>query len=372
MNRTTIQFLELLRVGLWGQKPQISLFSEETDWAAIMHLAKDQTVLLLIADAYSALPVEFQPPKSIQFSVEANRIKTSQMHLLLNKTLVDVTKLMADHGIRCILFKGQGLASNYIKPQSRSCGDIDLYVGEAQLEQAYKLLSEFGEIQGEDKESEKHIHCKRNGVDIEIHRIAESLDLPWQNSRYQSWTQKYLLEGNEFEQLTLGENKINLPPAQFNIIYVFNHFYHHFLTGGVGLRQLCDWARLLHTYYGKYNVAELEKDLKAFGLILPWRIFGQLAVDYLGLPTTEMPLYKKTAGKRVKKALDSILFFGNFGRNELALRGPRPKGYYSGKLYSFRHQMRNNLRLFFIFPLTTAIHTLAYTINGTIVALKRK
>lgn len=372
MYRTEELFLELLRAGLWGHKADSSLFSEGVDWNAIMKMAREQTVLLLVADGYLTLPSELQPAREVQFRIESYRTRMSKAHLLLNKTISEVCNLMHDNGVRTVLFKGQGLAGNYITPLSRACGDIDLYVGEVNLEKAKSLIDTYGEPQGEDSESSKHYHCKRNGIDIELHRIAESLDTPVKNSRYQKWTRAHLIESDLFEKMTFEGTEVNLPPAQFNVLYVFNHFYHHFQTSGVGLRQLCDWVRLLHTHAGQYDRLVLEKELRSFGLYSVWKVFAQIAVDYLGMNPEEMPLYKGPAGKKARKTLDMIFAYGNFGRTELATRKPRPKGYYSGKLYSFRHTLKNNFLLFPIFPLKTIIHFIVFTIHGTMVAIMRK
>lgn len=371
MNKTRQQFLELLRAGLWGTAADPEQFKDGADWKAIIGLAKEQTVLLLVADGYATLPPQLQPSKTIQFNVEAFRVRMSQMHMLLNKEIKALTHLMNTNGIRNVLLKGQGLAQNYQIPLSRACGDIDLYVGEDEFDKAKQLLEDFGVAHGEESESEKHYHCKRDGVDIELHRFTELLRLPWENRRYQEWTRRHLIESDDFEVWNMDGHAVNMPPAQFNVIYVFYHFYNHFQTTGIALRQICDWAILLHTHAGQYDKEVLESDLKSFGLISPWKVFAQIVVEYLGLPAEEMPLYRPS-GTRARKALDVVLKYGNFGRTQIAARGPRPKGYYSGKLYSFFHTMKNNFHLFQIFPVKTIINFVVYTFYGTYVALKGK
>ena len=372
MTRCQLQFLELLRSGLWGKPADSSLFCGEVDWSAVVDMAKDQTVALLVADGYSSLPPEMQPPKQVQFRIEAYRVKTAQAHITLNQALAELSRILSDNGIHHVLFKGQGLAQNYINPLSRVCGDIDLYVGQKNLEKAKSIVDGFGESDGKDTESGKHIHCKRDGVDFELHKIAESLELPLENWRYQAWTRRHLSENGEFEYFDIDGTKVKLPPTQFNVLYVFYHFLHHFQQGGIGLRQVCDWTRLLHTHAGEYDWGVLRKDLKAFGLTSAWRLFGQIAVDFLGLPEQEMPLYPGSAGRKAHLVMDEIFHFGNFGRKARASNSPRPKRYYSGKLHSFRNNLKSHFRLFKIFPLRTLVNVVAYTIRGTIVALSRQ
>lgn len=370
MTTVALQFLELLRSGLWGKEADASLFSADTDWKSIFKIAKEQTVLVLIADGYLTLPAELQPPKALQFQVEAFRTRMVNTHALLNKTLLEVEDLMHSSGIPTVLFKGQGLASNYINPLSRACGDIDLYVGEANLAKAKEVISSKGIVEEETHESSKHFSCELNGVSIELHRIAENLDGFIVNKRYQRWTVRHLLEDNQHVKWQLEDKTVNLPPTQFNIIYVFNHFFHHFQSSGVGLRQICDWARLLYTYKGCYDIKLLEADLRSFRLLSVFKTFTQIAVAYLGLAKEAAPFYDGSVGRRARKAIEMVFEYGNFGVVELSKRKPRPKSYYAGKLHSFKHALKNNCKLFKIFPLKTIIHFVHFTIYGTIVAIR--
>ena len=59
----------------------------------------------------------------------------------------------------------------------------------------------------------------------------------------------------------------------------------------VGLRQFCDWCRLLWTYRRSINVGLLEARLNEMGLVSVWKAFGAFAVEYLGMPGEAMPLY---------------------------------------------------------------------------------
>ena len=69
---------------------------------------------------------------------------------------------------------------------------------------------------------------------------------------------------------------------------------HHFTPGaileeGVGLRQVCDWCRLLWTYKDSLNYGLLEQRIKRAGLMSEWKAFGAYAVDYLGMPVEAIP-----------------------------------------------------------------------------------
>ena len=61
--------------------------------------------------------------------------------------------------------------------------------------------------------------------------------------------------------------QVFLPSPDNDVILVFTHFLHHFFIEGVGLRQICDWCRLLYSYRDSLNYELLESRIKAMGLM---------------------------------------------------------------------------------------------------------
>lgn len=101
------QFLELLRAGLWGTPADPALFPKDaTDWKKIFRIAKEQTVQVIIADGIETLPKECWPPKEIMLKFMMVKVKTSQMHTLLNTTLCQVVNALNAEGIPSVLLKG--------------------------------------------------------------------------------------------------------------------------------------------------------------------------------------------------------------------------------------------------------------------------
>ena len=115
----------------------------------------------------------------------------------------------------------------------------------------------------------------------------------------------------------------------------------------VGLRQFCDWCRLLWTYRRNINVGSLEARLKEMGLVSVWKAFGAFAVEYLGMPGEAMPLYSD--GFRVRRKAARIASFvmevrnmgqSCCGKNPYVIRKALSMGRRCGDL--FRHA--------FVFP----------------------
>ena len=126
-----------------------------------------------------------------------------------------------------------------------------------------------------------------------------------------------------------GGTTVFLPSPDNDVIFVFTHILEHFFIEGVGLRQVCDWCRLLWTYRSELDLQLLESRIKNMGLMTVWKTFGSMAVDVLGMPKEAMPMYDsryKTKGERV---LERIMKSGNMGHNnDLSYRSK-----YSGLTY---------------------------------------
>ena len=103
---------------------------------------------------------------------------------------------------------------------------------------------------------------------------------------------------------------VPLPSPDNDVIIVFTHILQHFYKGGIGLRQICDWCRLLWTYRSEIDVEKLEGRLRRAGLMTAWKAFGALAVFYLGLPFT-VERYRQKADR----IMEFVLMSGNFGHN---------------------------------------------------------
>ena len=148
-----------------------------------------------------------------------------------------------------------------------------------------------------------------------------------------------------------GGVDVLLPSSDNDVIIVFTHFLQHFFCGGVGLRQICDWCRLLWTYRSTLDLALLERRLMEMGIVSEWQAFGAFAVEWLGMPVEAMPLF--TAGiswsRKACRICHVVLEAGNFGHNkDNSYRSKYPE--LVEKSITFFRRLGEYGRLFLIFP----------------------
>ena len=134
---------------------------------------------------------------------------------------------------------------------------------------------------------------------------------------------------------------------------------------GIGLRQICDWCRLLWTYRDTLDIQKLEGRIQRAGIMSEWKAFGAFAVEYLGMESIAMPMYDaapkwKRKAKRIK---DFIMMSGNFGHN-------RDQSYYQKypylvrKCISFGRRVGDLFSHARIFPLDSLCFLPRLLING--------
>ena len=373
MTKPQQQFLELLRSGLWGKPADASIFQGEIDWKTILRLAKEQTVQVLVANGIETLPKELWPPKVVIFKLMEVRTKTAKMHLLLNSVLAKITAALNAEGIPSVLLKGQGLAQNYLIPESRICGDIDLYVGEENINRAYDIIAALSNEPQEPEEGltgkEMHRNLKVDGVVVEIHRKAATTHTARKARLMTIWTNESLnshFNDGTLPTINFNQVPVTVPSANFNNIFILYHAANHMLQGGIGLRQLCDWATYLSKHHSEINQKELKTILKRFNMMSVWKEFGRFAVNVLGLDPEHLPLapHKLTCTNGTEFILKDIFDAGNFGHYKQHKIFPADTNVIIRKWRNCQISSQRHAQLIRFFPVFTISYITTWYINA--------
>lgn len=341
-------FFSAVRAALW--KTPVEVPEGFSEWAQVMALAKIQTLTGLVGDVLMRTPeIRESLPAGLLSKLKMIPVQNLGSHNLLNSSVIKVVSTLREAGVESVLLKGQGIARYYPVPELRQCGDIDLYVGQENYSRAYDALLPVAS--GIDKKSAlevgKHFHAELGIVTVEVHRYVSQDSFRKQNEILQ----RYANEGvtKDLKVFDFGGVPVNTPSDNFNVFFIFYHLWHHFMTGGIGLRQFCDWMMILHTCHGSLSVDYLESILTEMRLLMPWKALGCVLVDYLGLPAEEMPLYDPRLSRKSARILKRVLREGNFGR-QTAMGRKRTRHYIYEKLYSLMFHISRYCGLFFLFP----------------------
>jgi hypothetical protein len=348
------QFLELVKTGLFpDHNARILPHGNSVDWDMLYRLAEEQSVMGLIAAGIENLPASERPSKEVVLQFIGSTFQLEQRNKAMNTFVAKLMEQLRAEDIYAILVKGQGIAQCYEKPLWRACGDVDLLLSESNYERAKELLCPLAA----DVETE-YTHFKHQGMNIdgwvvELHGTLHSR-LSKRVDRLIDEVQKDVFYGGNVRSWDNSGTQVFLPSPDNDVIFVFTHILHHFFFEGIGLRQICDWCRLLWTYKDSLNHKLLESRIRKMSLMSEWKAFAAFVVKWLGMPVEAMPLFEDidnhnvNLDKKADKICKFVLEVGNFGHKQR--RDYSGMSYLKRKFVSVWGRLSDMLRHFQLFP----------------------
>ena len=343
-------FFELLRAGLWEKEARLSQF-KGIDYAAVLQLAEEQSVMGLVTAGFEKV-VDSKVPKDVILQFVGSTLQVEQRNKAMNEYVAELIDLLRKEDIYTILIKGQGIAQCYEKPLWRASGDVDLLLSENNYEKAKQLLVPQAVDLESEFESFKHLGMTmKGGYVVELHgtlhsRLSKRID------RVIDDAQKDVFFAGSVRSWLNGNTQVFLPAPNCDVFFVFTHILHHFFIEGVGLRQICDWCRLLWTYRNTLDKKLLERRIRKAGLLSEWKAFAALSVDWLGMPVEAMLLYDDSSKwkRKANKVMSFVLETGNFGHNRLS-GSHGNHSFIQRKASSMWRHTCDNVRQIVIFPM---------------------
>lgn len=347
MTKATNEFFSLVRTGLW-EKANENLF-RGLDWGEVQKLAEEQSVVGLVAAGLEKLPSGIFPlTEKLKLLGKCQLIE--QRNSAMNCFIAELMQKLHEAGINAVLVKGQGVAQCYVKPQWRLSGDVDLLLDEENYKKAKQLLLPLSSEVGTEFEYNQHQSLTIESFTVELHG-SQRCGLSSNMDSLIDEVQRAIFENGKVRTWMNANVPVNLPAPDEDIILVFTHFLKHFYKGGLGLRQICDWCRLLWTFRDTIDRSLLESRLREMRLVSEWKAFAAFAVGMLGMPVEAMPLYDTSSRwkRKAKKIEEFVMKSGNLGHNrETNLSG---RTYVSKKAHSMGRRLSDSFHHARIFPL---------------------
>ena len=359
MTPSETQYFTLLRAALWDTPVVID---GPVDWNCVMELAKHHSNQVLVCDVASRMTGDNRPSEAMLGKMQAAMRGNLLSRMRLKQILASAVGLLREHGIEPVLLKGFGLAMLYPNPSLRQFGDIDLYVGLDDFHEACRLLRTLpgGYNWGEEVDSGHQYNIEFGQYPMEVHRVSADVTDPEEHERYAAIERDGLFDHTR--RVNLDGFEVTLPSEEFMVFYSFFHAWHHFLTSGVGLRQLSDVAMTLHAFHGSLDLDKLRRYIEAMDLMQPWQTFGGIFVDYIGLPEAEMPFGVSGNARAVGRLYQRVMEEGNF-RRQRKFKLNRPKRRLLQKLHAFICIFIDYFHLAKVFP-KQAAHELKVSLRA--------
>lgn len=313
-------FMALLRAGLW-EDGTIELYPADAQYLeSACKLASQQSIPGLIATGLEHVTGpgadKFEIPMGISMKLVSTMLTIEKRNGEMNRFIAELLSGLRDESLNVVLVKGQGIAQCYGRPLWRACGDIDLLVdGHAYARMSEILAARASQVEKED-EANMHFAMTVDGWEIELHGKLNN-HVSSRADKVVDKVKDLVLSENQTRIWRNGDTEVRLPSPDCDAVLVFSHILQHYFRGGIGLRQICDWCRLLSTYASSIDRTLLESRIREMGMMTEWKSFAALAVDHLGMPEDLMPMYDR--GPRwsgnARGILEHIFETGNFGHN---------------------------------------------------------
>lgn len=391
MDTATSLFFALLRSGLWGTEPALPSLppashspehskpdpaatgshahdSPDIDtWKHVFRLATEQTVTGLITDGAAACPAEYVPG-AVSLRLMSSLVAIEKRNAAVNALIAKIIPLFDKANVPTVLVKGQAVAQCYRKPEGRMPGDIDLIVRPEDYEAAKTVLTSIADSTDAESADKLHFGGMVGDIEVELHGTVHT-SLGGRINDILDSAQAELFKPGGSRTLEINGTAVRITSIDFDALFIFVHLLQHFYCGGLGLRQLCDWARVLHTHRAQIDLNLLESRLKQMGIMSEWQAFATFLVHYLGLPEQEAPFYNSHAEVKAAKLWKFMEEVGNFGKKRRR-RDRSGDPYLIRKVESFFLNSKDFLRHAGIFPLDSVKFFWKYFTTGTRAALR--
>ncbi len=303
-----VALLDIIGRALFGAS--VSLLPD-TDMSALGKEVCDQTVPILVLQALTAEERRRMDPATAD-SWTKKMLMHSGYNLQLLYEQEAVLTLLKEHNIPCAVLKGSSVACHYPDPTQRIMGDIDLLVPPDRQMETVRILQADG--YGEILTEEHHCHytVSKDRISVEVHREPNGIHIVTDKS-IAARLHGYFTDALSDVYMIGG---IPVLAVRHQAVVLLLHKLEHFLSGGLGLRQLCDWACFVKARFTPAEFEALRPFLTECGLLEFAGLITRVCCDWLHLPAEAAPWCMDFDRELACDVMEAIIENGNFGQKE--------------------------------------------------------
>lgn len=311
-------FLGFLRYCIDEQQP-LSIDIEKMDWEGLYKFASHQTITAIVFDGVERLKNDaVRIPRNLLLSWFAESEQIKQQNRFVYHRCVEIVELLRKDGFGSCVLKGQGNAAMYPNPFLRTPGDIDVWVKPLQESEGgdngfIRKVIAYAKIKNPGGNA-NIIHVDYGvfgGVEVELHYWPTYMNSPINNKRLQHWVRQQVENVFNNKKIMPDGGVINVPTAEFNIVYQLSHMFKHVISEGLGLKQVIDYYYLLK-YNSETNLNSIISTLRTLGLMKFAGAIMYILHNVLGLE--EKYLIVPIDKRRGVFLYEEIIRGGNFGK----------------------------------------------------------
>lgn len=275
--------IALVRLGI---NKTVDSLPQTFDWQSIYTIASEQGLLAIVLDGIEKILGSLRPPQEEMLQWIGEVIQNYEaIYVDYEKSIGKLAHFYNSHGLKMMVIKGYGLGLNYPNPIHRPCGDIDTWNFGKQKEADAVLSKEKGiEI---DNSHRHHTVFDWNGYMVENHYDMLTVDANKTNMILESILKECAMDDSNY--VDIGGEKVYLPSANFNALYLLRHMLMHFVGTKMNIRQLIDWGFFWEKQGNDVDVKWLSELLEKHHMSAFFNIINGICVEELGFQSTIFP-----------------------------------------------------------------------------------
>lgn len=301
------QLLNFVGGALWDVPCDCQVLSPE-EWKQVYDCAEKQAVVPLMLKG--AAPYKAQMPQELLNRLRGYSISVAMRNEHLMTVQDQLLALMMVHQIPCAILKGSSLSVCYPQPEVRPLGDIDILIRPEDEERAIQLLCEQGYRPGH-ADHPFHLDFSGKGAVVEVHwQVSTFPDS--KGGRIAKGIVRSALEKTDIVEMD-GHSFPMLKPL-FQALSLLLHMERHMTIGGIGLRQLCDWAMFINSVDATVFECEILPEIERCGLQQFAKVLTATCVECLTLPKEKTLWCREIASGMCNAMMEDIFRGGSMGK----------------------------------------------------------
>ncbi|MBO5671703.1 MAG: nucleotidyltransferase family protein [Alistipes sp.] len=316
--------LSLVRTAI-DERTSTVIQANNINWPRIYKLAKKQGVVavawrgLEILHSKKMIGTDQLPDRGLKLQWALNAEHIEQRYSKQHKLASELTDIYTNKGIKTLVLKGLAISQYYPIPQHRECGDLDCFLVKADNSQkcgialrdaalpvsCYNEGNTIAMEEGAKVELDfyKHSHINYKGLVVENHAFCTAV----RGSRKLKAFERHLQTLLATRPTThIGDSKLLCPCADFNALFLTVHSFQHFLTEGIKLRHVLDWALLLRAEQNNIDWESFYEWCDKMHYTKFADAMTAIAVDYIGVEISNKAIHTKSILR--DRVLEDILF----------------------------------------------------------------
>lgn len=286
---------------------EVPASAKSIDWNDYLEYCNRQGVIGLIFEGIQR--ADLRIPLSVLFKwiTFAESIKTQNR--IVNYRILQTVEFFKSKGHDCVIMKGQANSIMYPKPETRSPGDIDIWI-DGKRENIIKLVLN---VCPKAHYSIHHIKLPIfKDVSVEAHYRPIYMANWFADRKLQRFIHN--VEKRQFKnKVAIEDSMIGCLTDDFNVVYQMLHMYHHFFETRNSFKQFIDYYYLLRRWHPECT--EITDLFRELGILKYAKGVMWVMKEVLGLK--DKCLVVEPNEKEGQLILQESFYFGMWSTNKL-------------------------------------------------------